>query len=132
MGANLIKVFLEKTNFKIISIDDYSSGSKLNHIKFVEIGTQDYSESNTRYIFETMRCEGLIIDPTPNLKKKINTILRTWKNTLQIHNDFINSNNVVEIIKKNSFEKNLDIFSLDIDGIDYWILEKLPKKIAKI
>ena len=33
VGANLIKVFLEKTNFKIISIDDYSSGSKLNHIK---------------------------------------------------------------------------------------------------
>jgi hypothetical protein len=79
-----------------------------------------------------MRCEGLIIDPTPNLKKKINSFLRTWKNTLTIHNDFINSNNVVEIIEKNSFEKNLDIFSLDIDGIDYWILEKLPKKIAKI
>ena len=38
---------------------------------FLEIGTQDYSESNTRYIFETMRCEGLIIDPTPNLEKKI-------------------------------------------------------------
>ena len=33
IGTNLIKLFLKKTNFKIISIDDYSSGTKLNHIK---------------------------------------------------------------------------------------------------
>tara|TARA_B100000989_G_scaffold285589_1_gene253439 strand:+ start:20399 stop:21310 length:912 start_codon:yes stop_codon:yes gene_type:complete len=137
-NLNKIKT-IEETFFKVFS-QDYEDGIiqylikslNLKNIKFVEVGTQDYSESNTRYIFETMRCEGLIIDPTPNLKKKINAILRTWKNTLKIHNDFINSNNVVEIIKKNSLEKNLDIFSLDIDGIDYWILEKLPKKIAKI
>ena len=140
LEQNLNKITtIEETFFKVFS-QDYEDGIiqylikslGLKNIKFVEIGTQDYSESNTRYIFETMRCEGLIIDPTPNLKKKINSFLRTWKNTLTIHNDFINSNNVVKIIEKNSFEKNLDIFSLDIDGIDYWILEKLPKKIAKI
>lgn len=140
LEQNLNKITsIEETFFKVFS-QDYEDGIiqylikslSLKNIKFVEIGTQDYSESNTRYIFETMRCEGLIIDPTPNLKKKISSFLRTWKNTLTIHNDFINSNNVVEIIEKNSFEKNLDIFSLDIDGIDYWILEKLPKKIAKI
>ena len=33
VGANLIKSLLKKTNFKIISIDNYSSGSKKNHIK---------------------------------------------------------------------------------------------------
>lgn len=140
LEQNLNKITtIEETFFKVFS-QDYEDGIiqylikslGLKNIKFVEIGTQDYSESNTRYIFETMRCEGLIIDPTPNLKKKINSFLRTWKNTLTIHNDFINSNNIVEIIEKNSFDKNLDIFSLDIDGIDYWILEKLPKKIAKI
>ena len=130
---------LNETNFKIFS-QDYEDGIiqyflkslDIKNVKFVEIGTQDYSESNTRYIFETMRCEGLIIDPTPNLEKKINAILRTWKNTLKIHNDYVNSQNIIEIIQKNSFDKNLDIFSLDIDGIDYWILEKLPNKISKI
>ena len=127
---------LNETYFKIFS-QDYEDGIiqyflkslNIQNVKFVEIGTQDYSESNTRYIFETMRCEGLIIDPTPNLEKKINSILRTWKNTLKIHNDFVNSKNVNEIIQNNSFDKDLDIFSLDIDGIDYWILEKLPDKI---
>ena len=33
VGTNLIKLFLKKTNFNIISLDDYSSGSKKNHIK---------------------------------------------------------------------------------------------------
>ena len=33
VGSNLIKLLLKKTNKKIISIDNYSSGSKKNHIK---------------------------------------------------------------------------------------------------
>ena len=33
VGTNLIKFFLKKTKFKLISLDNYSSGRKLNHIK---------------------------------------------------------------------------------------------------
>ncbi len=33
VGSNLIEYFLNKTNYQIISLDDYSSGSKKNHIK---------------------------------------------------------------------------------------------------
>ena len=33
IGSNLIELLLNKTNFKIISIDNYSSGFKKNHIK---------------------------------------------------------------------------------------------------
>ena len=33
VGTNLINIFLKKTNYKIISIDNYSSGFKKNHIK---------------------------------------------------------------------------------------------------
>ena len=32
VGSNLIKYLLDKTNYKILSLDNYSSGSK-NHIK---------------------------------------------------------------------------------------------------
>ena len=32
VGSNLIKYFLSKTNYNIISIDNYSSGTKKNHI----------------------------------------------------------------------------------------------------
>ena len=33
VGSNLIEVLLKKTNFNIISLDNYSSGTKKNHIK---------------------------------------------------------------------------------------------------
>jgi len=33
VGTNLIKLLLKKTGYKIISIDNYSSGKKTNHIK---------------------------------------------------------------------------------------------------
>jgi UDP-glucose 4-epimerase len=33
VGSNLIELLLKKTNYKIISLDNYSSGSKKNHIK---------------------------------------------------------------------------------------------------
>ena len=33
VGTNLIKLFLKKTKHKILSIDNYSSGTKFNHIK---------------------------------------------------------------------------------------------------
>ena len=32
VGTNLIKLLLKKTKYKIVSLDDYSSGTKLNHI----------------------------------------------------------------------------------------------------
>ena len=33
VGSNMINLLLKKTNFKIISLDNYSSGFKKNHIK---------------------------------------------------------------------------------------------------
>ena len=33
VGTNLIKLLLKKTNYNIISLDDYSSGFKANHVK---------------------------------------------------------------------------------------------------
>ena len=32
VGSNLIELLLKKTKFKIISLDNYSTGSKKNHI----------------------------------------------------------------------------------------------------
>ena len=48
VGTNLIKLFLKKTNYKILSIDNYSSGSKKNHVisrrvKYIKANTRDIS-----------------------------------------------------------------------------------------
>ena len=33
IGSNLIEILIKKTHYRIISIDDYSTGTKKNHIK---------------------------------------------------------------------------------------------------
>ena len=33
VGTNLIKLLLKKTKYNIVSVDNYSSGKKSNHIK---------------------------------------------------------------------------------------------------
>ena len=37
VGSNLIELLLFKTSYKIISIDNYSSGSKRNHINSTKV-----------------------------------------------------------------------------------------------
>ena len=37
VGSNLIEYLLKKTNLKILSLDDYSSGLKKNHIRNVRV-----------------------------------------------------------------------------------------------
>jgi len=61
VGSNLIEVLLKNTNFKIISLDNYSSGSKKNHIKNKRL---KYIKGNTINIKKILNKN----------KKEINTI----------------------------------------------------------
>ena len=61
IGSNLINYFLSKTNFKIISIDNYLSGSKKNHLKNPKV---KYLNSNTKNISNVL----------DSVKNKINAI----------------------------------------------------------
>lgn len=61
VGSNLIKMLLKKTNKKIISIDNYSSGNKKNHIKDKRI---KYLKAETVDISNQLK----------KVKKRINSI----------------------------------------------------------
>ena len=52
VGSNLIELLLKKTNYKIISLDNYSSGTKKNHIKDKRIQYIKGESSNINKIFE--------------------------------------------------------------------------------
>ena len=54
VGSNLIECLIKKTNFEIISIDDYSSGNKNNQlknnrIKYINSHTKDISQVLNKY-----------------------------------------------------------------------------------
>ncbi len=61
VGSNLIEFLLKKTNFEIVSLDNYSSGSKKNHIASNRV---KYIQGDTSKIFTLLK----------KFKKKIITI----------------------------------------------------------
>jgi len=52
VGSNLLSLLLKKTKYKIISIDNYSSGSKKNHIRNSRV---KYLKSNTKNIASLLK-----------------------------------------------------------------------------
>ena len=88
VGTNLIKLLLKKTNFKIVSLDNYSSGTKKNHIK----------NSRVKYI------KGDTVDIKKIIKKsnEINTIFH-FGEFARIYQSFLKMN---ECIESNSIGSN--------------------------
>ena len=86
IGSNLINRLVTLKNFKIISIDDYSTGTKKNHISNKKI---KYIKSNTKNIPKVLQL----------YKDKINVIFhfgefsRIYQSFLKM-NDCINSNTI--------------------------------------
>ena len=124
------KIFSQNGEDGIIDYLLFSLGITIP--KFIEIGIGDYQESNTRYLFETTNSKGLIVDCIKNLKAEVLKNTKLWRGDLKIIEDFVNSENINKILEENSFNKEIDLFSLDIDGIDYWVLKKIPNNFSKI
>ena len=112
-------------------IDYLITQLKIKKPNFIEIGVGDYSESNTKFLYETYYSSGLIIDCIDNLYKKVAYNTNLWKGNLKIVSIFINSTNVKKILLENCSFK-VDLISIDIDGIDYWVLKEFPDMHPKI
>ena len=86
VGSNLIKYLLKKTNFNIISLDNYSTGNKKNHIKSKKV---KYIKSHTKNISKILEL----------LKKDIHSLFhfgefsRIYQSFLKM-SDCINSNTI--------------------------------------
>ena len=101
VGTNLIRFFLKKNKYKIISIDDYSSGTKKNHIKNKNV---IYKNANTKDISEVLK----------KYKKRISTIFhfgefaRIFQSFLQmnkcIQSNTIGTNAVFDFCLKNKIK----------------------------
>ncbi len=88
VGSNLIEFLLKKTKYKIISIDNYSSGYRKNHLKDSRV---KYLNANTKDIIRVIK------DP-----KKIKTVFH-FGEFARIYQSFLNMN---ECIDSNSIGTN--------------------------
>ena len=109
----------------------FNKFSKLPQI-FVEIGTQDYRESNTRFLLRNKNFDGYLIEGDSTATKNIKRQRIYWKHNLIVKNRFVNKDNINEIITEMKIPKKIGLFSLDIDGVDYWVLKALKSLDASI
>ena len=92
---------------------------------FLEIGTQDYKESNTRFLLINRNWDGFLIEGDKGDVQKIKSQRIYWKHNLKIRNKFITKDNINDVVRKFNVPKKLGLLSLDIDGVDYWVLKEL-------
>jgi len=132
------KSYLEDFEYKFYSqngedgiIDFIVKKLNLRKPTFVEIGVGDYSEANTRFLYETYYSKGLIIDNIENFKEKVSNNVSLWRGNLNVLEKNISPENINETLSKN-VDFDIDIFSIDIDGLDYWVLDQIKTKISKV
>ena len=82
VGSNMIESLVKKTKFRVISLDDYSSGSKKNHIKSKNV---IYINGHTKNIYKILG----------KYKKKINTIFHFGEFS-RIYQSFLQMNNCIQ------------------------------------
>jgi len=129
---------LEQSECKIFSqngedgiLDYIITMLKIIKPNFIEIGVGTYVEANTRFIYDRFYPKGIIIDVEKNLSSKVFSNINSWKGDLRVIEEKVSTKNINKIISKHC-DFNVDIFSLDIDSIDYWIIDKLKPNISKI
>lgn len=93
--------------------------------KFIEFGVENYKESNTRFLLMNNNWSGLILDGSVENIHYIKNDSIYWKHDLTAVHCFIDRTNINDIIAASGFAGDIGILSIDVDGNDYWIWEKI-------
>ena len=99
---------------------------------FVELGVQDYSESNTRFLLCHDNWRGLIVDAGGSHQKFLRGQGLDWRYDVTAVSSFVTVENVDSILKNARIQGEIGLLSIDIDGNDYWVLKALTAVSPRI
>jgi len=92
---------------------------------FIEFGVENYTESNTRFLVINDNWRGLIIDGNAEYIEHCKKSNIYWRHGLTAVNAFIDRDNINRIISEAGYSGDIGVLSIDIDGNDYWVWEKI-------
>ena len=92
---------------------------------FVEFGVETFSESNCRFLMTKDRWSGVVLDGSPANVAAIRASSWFWKHQLTAVCAFITRENISALLADAGAERDCGLLSLDIDGVDYHVLEAL-------
>ena len=92
---------------------------------FVEFGVQDYSESNTRFLLLNDNWRGLVMDGDERSMESVRARDMYWRHDLTALCRWIDRDNINTILQESGFSGPIGILSIDIDGNDYWVWQRI-------
>jgi hypothetical protein len=92
---------------------------------FVEFGTQNYTESNTRFLLINNNWSGLVIDGSSDNIAYIKSDPIYWQYNLKAVDSFVTKDNINQILLENGIHGDIGLLSVDIDGNDYWVWQSI-------
>lgn len=92
---------------------------------FIEFGVETYVESSTRFLLQNRNWRGLIIDGDPDNIAFVKDDQISWRQDLTSVAQFITTDNIDELFGAAGFRGEIGILSVDIDGNDYWVWDRI-------
>jgi hypothetical protein len=92
---------------------------------FIEFGVENYEEANTKFLLLNDNWRGLVLDGSST---NIDAVTRDgyyWRYDLTAAAAFVDRDNVNDLFRKYGFQGEIGLLSIDIDGNDYWIWERI-------
>lgn len=114
-------------------IDYLCERIELSKPRVLEIGAGNFSECNSRFLAENRNASVYAVDGREDLVLSVESNPLRWKNHIFAHKTWVSPDNINEIITQaqNSIG-DVDIFSIDLDGNDYWILQAANLESVRI
>ncbi len=91
--------------------------------RFVEIGA-GANGGNSGFLVSELGFEGMMVDQGDDRLKAVEQFLQTT-DRVKVVAEWVTAENINGLIKANGFDSEIDVFSLDIDGNDYWVWKAL-------
>ena len=119
------KVFSQFGDDGIIQYLVHQIGMSADLQTFIEFGVQDYQESNTRFLLMNDNWRGLILDGSKSNMDKVMQGSDYWRYDLTAVTAFIDRDNINDLFIRHGFTGEIGLLSIDIDGNDYWVWERI-------
>ena len=127
---------VEETGFRVFS--QFEEDGKLLFIfsligmsnrTFIEFGSDDGVNSNSANLYFNFGWTGLFMDGNPKAIERGRRFFARHPHP-HVHRPkfvetYINRENINDLIRKNGFEGEIGLLSIDIDGNDYWIWDAI-------
>ncbi|MEI2717432.1 MAG: hypothetical protein V9E98_10615 [Candidatus Nanopelagicales bacterium] len=98
----------------------------LNRPKIIELGCGDFRECNSRFLAEYRSAGVTMVDGRKDLVASVRALPASIRTTLDPRQEWITPDTVGHLMASaRNLHGRLDIVSLDIDGNDYWVAERM-------